>query len=109
MIQYMASSASSFTDCLELIPESSLPLARLNVCHPRYHIYLLFLSLRVIPRVPTALHLHVAHDNDFTTKLVNCNENYKLYAYPYSKLQEFAVDSEVIVTSHPKIVRKSHA
>jgi len=44
-----------------------------------------------------------------TRQLANCDENYKFSVYPYNMLQEFAVDSEVIVTSHPKVVRKSHA
>ena len=59
-------------------------------------------------RVPVVVHLHVAHD-DITRQLVNCDENFKFFVYPYSMLQEFAVDSEMIVTSHPEIVRKSHA
>ena len=46
--------------------------------------------------------------NDITRQLANCDENYKFSVYPYSVLQEFAVDSEVIVASHPEIVRESH-
>ena len=42
-------------------------------------------------------------------QLANCGENYKFSVYPYSILQEFTVNTEVIVTSHPEIVRKSHA
>jgi len=57
--------------------------------------------------VPTALHLLVAYD-DITRQLANCDENYNFSVYPYSMLQEFVVDSEVIITSHPEIVRKSH-
>jgi len=60
-------------------------------------------------RVPTALHLYVAHDDDITRQLTNCDENYKIYAYPYDIMEEFAVDNEVIITSHPEIVRKSHS
>ena len=71
-----------------------------------------FLSLRVMPIVPSALHLLVLHDDDITRQLANCDENYKFFIYPYSMLQEFAVDNEVdnevIVTSHPEIVRKLH-
>ena len=69
----------------------------------------LFSSLRVMPRVPTILHLLVAHDDDSTRYLANCDENYKFDAYPYSTLQEFAVDNTLIVTSHPKTARKLHA
>jgi len=54
------------------------------------------------------LHLLVYND-DIIRRLANCNENYKFSVYPYSMLHEFAVDSEVITTSHPEIVRKSHA
>jgi len=35
-------------------------------------------------------------------------KNYKFSIYSYNMLQEFAVDNEVIVTSHSQIVRKSH-
>ena len=94
----------SFTDCLEFVPKSSIPpLERLDVCHTR-HPYIFFPSLGVMPRVPTALHLSIAHD-DITRQLANCDENYKFYAYSYSM---FAVYSEVFVTSHLEIVRKSH-
>jgi len=60
-------------------------------------------------RVPTTLHLHAAHDDDITRQLTNYDEKYKFSIYQYGMLQKFLVDSEVIVTSHPKIVRKSHA
>jgi len=59
--------------------------------------------------VPTALHLHVTHGDDITRQLANYDENYKLSVYPYTMLLEFAVDNEVIVTSHHEVVRKSHA
>jgi len=62
MIQRVIFSAS-FIGCLEFIPESSLPLARFDVCHPKQPLYLLFLSLEVMPRVPIALHLLVTHDD----------------------------------------------
>ena len=61
-----------------------------------------------MPRISTALHLHVAFD-DITRQLVNCNDNYKISACLYSVLQEFVVDAEVIVTSHSGIPRKLHA
>ena len=60
-------------------------------------------------RVPTALHLPDAYKDDITGQLANCDDKYKFSVYPYSMLQEFAVDSEVIVTSQPEIVRKSHS
>ena len=58
--------------------------------------------------VPTALHLLIAQEDDITRQLANCG-NYKFSVYPYSILQEFADDSEVLVTSHPEIVKKSYA
>ena len=73
------------------------------MCHSRHPIYLIFSSLGVMPRVPTALHLFVAH-GDITRQLANCNENYKFSIYPYNILKEFAVNSDMIVTSHPEIV-----
>ena len=92
------------------MPKSSMPLLEgLDVCHPRYSIYLFFPSLEVTPEVPIALHLPIARDDDITRQLVICNNNYNFYVYPYSILQKFTVDSKVIVTSHPKIVRKSRA
>ena len=57
--------------------------------------------------MPTAFHLFVAHD-DISRQLTNCDENYKFTVYPYSMLQKFVVDSEVFVTSHREVVRKSH-
>ena len=77
------------------------------MCHSRHPIYLIFSSLGVMIKVPTTLYLLVAHD--ITRQLANCDKNYKFSLYPYSMLQEFAVDSKVIVTSHPEIVRKSYA
>ena len=75
--------------------------------HPRHPIYLLFSSLGVMPRVSTALHLSLVHD-EITRHLANCDENYKFIAYPYSILQEFAVHNKVIVTNHTETVRKLH-
>ena len=71
--------------------------------------YIFFPSLRVISRVPTALYLTVTYTDDITRQLANYDENYKFSVYPYNMLQKFAVDRKVIVTSHPEIVRKSHA
>ena len=50
------------------------------------YISLFFLSLGVMPRVPTTLHLHVARDDGITTQLANCNENDRFSLYPYSML-----------------------
>ena len=61
--------------------------------------YIFFSSLRVMPKILTALQLPIAHDDDITRQLENCNENNKFAVYPYSMLREFVVDSEVIVTS----------
>ena len=60
-------------------------------------------------KILTALHSPVAHD-DITRQLANYDNNYKFSVYLYSMLQEFVVDSEVIVIviSHPEVVRKSH-
>ena len=60
-------------------------------------------------RVPTVLHFPVAHIDDITSPIAICNDAYKFVANLYSILQEFAVDSKVMVTSHPEIVRKLHA
>jgi len=49
-----------------------------------------YISLGVMPKVPTALHLSVTHDDDITGQLTNCDENYKFSVYPYSLLQEFS-------------------
>ena len=46
MIQYVVSTAFSFTGCLEFIPKSSLPLAGSDVCHPRHPIYHIFFIVR---------------------------------------------------------------
>jgi len=53
MIYHIVSSASSFTG------------------HPRHPIYLLVSSLEVMLRVPTALHLLVAYDDDIIRHLIN--------------------------------------
>jgi len=86
MIQQVIFSASSFTGCVEFIPESSLPLAGFDVCHIRHPIYLLLSSLGVMSKVPTVLYLYVAHDDDITRQLANCAKNYKFVTYSYSIL-----------------------
>jgi len=50
--------------------------------------------------------LLVAYD-DITKQLANDN-NYNFSARPYSVLQEFAVEIEVMATSHPEVVRELH-
>jgi len=79
------------------------------MCNLRHPIYLIFSSLGVMPRVPIALYLPIAHDDDITRYLANCDENYKFAAYSYSILQEFTVDNKVIVTSHSENIKKLHA
>ena len=59
--------------------------------------------------MPTALHLPVAYIDDITKPIAICNNTYKFAAYPYSILQEFVVDSKVMVPSHPQAVRKLNA
>jgi len=64
------------------VSKSSIPsLEGLDVCHSRHHIYLFFSSLRVMRRIPTALHLHVAHDDDISRQLANCDVKYKFFLY----------------------------
>ena len=106
MIQHMISGLSFFTGCLEFVPMSSIPpLEGLDVCPPRYPVYIIFPSLGVMLRMFTALYLSVAHDN-LTKQIAICNGNYKFAAYSYSILQEFAIDNKVIVTSHYETVKK---
>jgi len=52
--------------------------------------------------------LPVAHIDDITIPIAICNDTYKFAAYLYSILQEFAVDSKVMVMSHPEAVGKLH-
>ena len=85
MIQQMIPVSFSFTSCLEFTLKSNIPLLEeLDVCHLRHLIYFIFLSLGVTPKVPTACHLSVAHDDDIIRQLANCDENYKFSVYPYS-------------------------
>ena len=60
MIQHVISNAS-FSGCLEFVSESNIPPSAWS---PRYPICILFLLLGIMPRMPTALHLPVAHIND---------------------------------------------
>ena len=60
-------------------------------------------------RVLTTLHLPVAYINDITRPIAICNNTHKFATYPYSTLQEFAVDNTVMVTSCCETVRKLHA
>ena len=60
-----------------------------------------------MPSVSPALYLPVAYD-DITKQLANDNNNYKFSACSYSVLQELAVEIEVMVTSHPEVVRDLH-
>jgi len=50
----------------------------------------------------------VAHDDSLTRYIAIYNDNYKFSACLYSILQEFAVENEVNVTSHPEIRRELH-
>jgi len=76
--------------------------------HLEHCIYLILPSLRVMSRVPTALHLPVAYIDDITMPIAIYNDTYKFITYPYSFLQKFAVDSKVMITNHPETVRKLH-
>ena len=49
-------------------------------------------------RIPTTLHLPVAHIDDITRLIAICNDIYKFAAYTYSIFEEFAVDNKVMVT-----------
>jgi len=90
------------------LSDSSIPPSE-GVSSPRHPKYIIFLSLGSMPIVPTALHLAFAHIDDITKPITIYNDIYKFAAYPYSTLQEFAVDNKVTVTSHPEAVRKLHA
>jgi len=58
---------------------------------------------------PTTLYLPVTYINDINRLIAICNDTHKFVAYPYSTLQEFAVDNKVMVTSRSEAVRKLHA
>ena len=108
MIRWEVSNFSSFSECLEICPECSIPLTKSVTPLSRHPIYSLFFPLGVMLRLSITLHLLVVFD-DITGQLINCNDNYKFSVCPYSVLQEFVVDSEMIVTSYSEIVRKLHA
>jgi len=73
---YQVVSEFSFSGCLEMCPKSSIPLSELvkyPTRHPRCPI---FASFKIMPRMSTILHLHVAYDNN-TRQLANDNDNYQ--------------------------------
>ena len=83
----MIFSASSFFGCLEFVSESIVPPpAGLDLCPPRRVISLILPSLGVMPRIPIALHLPVAHIDDVTRSIIIYNDTYKFIAYLYSIL-----------------------
>ena len=59
-------------------------------------------------RVPTALHLRVAHIDDIARPIAICSDTYKFVACPCSVLQEFRVDNKMMVMNHSEPVRKLH-
>jgi len=81
MIHQIISDFSSFSWCLKMCTESSIPLSEFVAYSTRHPICLIFASLEVMSRVSTALHLPVVYD-DTTRPLVNCNGNYKFSVYP---------------------------
>jgi len=99
MIHSAVFSFSSFSGCLEMYPESSIPLSKFVTCPNRHPICSIFASLEVMPRVYIVLHLPVAYD-DITGQLANDSDNYKFSACSNSVLQEFAVETEVMIISH---------
>ena len=63
----MVSSDSSFSNYLEFVSESNIPApTELDVCPPRHPRYIIFSSLSLMPKMPTALHLLIAHIDDIT-------------------------------------------
>jgi len=78
-------SNTSLLGCLEFVSESHVPPS-LDMCPSRHVISLILLSLGVMPRVPTALHLPIAHIDDITRLIVICNDTCKFVAYTYSIL-----------------------
>jgi len=58
---------------------------------------------------PTILHLPVAYIDDISRPTTIYDDTHKFAAYPYSTLQEFAVDNKVMVTSRCETVRKLYA
>ena len=102
-------SNTSFSGCLEFVSESKVPPSTgIDVSPPKHATSLILPSLGVMFRIPTALHLLVAHIDDITWPIAVCNDTYKFAANPYSIWQEFAVN-KLKVTSHPETARKLHA
>ena len=62
-IEQMVYRASSFSGCLEFVSESNIPPS-LDMCPSRHPTYLILPSLGVMPRVSTALYLHVEQIDD---------------------------------------------
>ena len=60
MIQRVVSDFSSFSRCLEICLEFSVPLTEFVARPTKYPICPIFILLEVMPRVSTALHLLVA-------------------------------------------------
>jgi len=88
------------------VSESNVPPSVvIDVCPPRHVIYIFLPSLGVMLRIPTALHLLVAHIDDITWPIAVCNDTYKFAANPYSIWQEFAVDNDVMVTNLQLTIR----
>jgi len=77
-------SNTSFSGCLEFVSESRVP-SSLDVC-PSHVISFILPSLGVMPRIPTTLHLFVAHIDNITRLIAICNNTYKFVAYLYSIL-----------------------
>ena len=88
----------SFSGCLKIYLKFSIPLTEYVAHLPRHHMYSLSLPSGIMPKVSITLHLRVAFD-DITRQLVNCNNNNKFFACPYSVLHEL----------HSEIARKLHA
>ena len=76
-------SNTSFSGCLEFVSESHVPPS-LDVCPSRHVTSLILPSLGVMPKIPTALHLPVAHIDDITRLIAIYNDTYKFAAYPNS-------------------------
>ena len=60
-----------------------------------------------MPKVSTALQLHVAFD-DIIRQLANCNDKYRFSTRPYIVLPEFTVEIEVMITSHFEVAKELH-
>ena len=92
IIHQVVSDFSSFSKCLEIYSESTIPLSEFVACpttHPTCSIFV----LEVMLKVSTTLRLHV----DITRQLANDNDNNKFSACSYSILQDFEVEIEVMI------------